>query len=196
MKMDSVEFVLKSSFLSCEKDYESILRKLFVDSKKYSDLLKSLLVVNTSDCLDKLSLYKKDLDKLSPADMLEKGYVRVTPKLSQTEHGEVKSYIILTFDHFSKNRTNPEFRDCYITIDVLCSTDHWELGNYRLRPLKICGYIDAILNEARLSGIGQLQFVGCNQLILDSTLSGYSLTYEAIHGTDDVIPIPEEEDEG
>ena len=33
----------KSSFLSCEKDTEAIIKKLFVDSKPYSDLLKRLL---------------------------------------------------------------------------------------------------------------------------------------------------------
>lgn len=193
MRADSIEFVLKSSFLSCEKDFETIIRKLFIDSKKYSDSLKSLLVVNTPDCLDKLSVYKKDLDKLSPADLVEQGYIRITPKLSQTDHGEVKSYIIISFNNFSQNSTNPEFRDCYVNIDVLCNTDQWELGDYRLRPLKICGYIDAVLNRARLSGIGQLLFAGCNELILDDTLSGYSLSYLAIHGTDDIIP--DEDDE-
>jgi len=41
-----------SSFLSCEKDLETILRKLFVESQPYSDKLKKLLVINTKDCLD------------------------------------------------------------------------------------------------------------------------------------------------
>ena len=31
-----------SSFLSCEKDFETILKKLFVTSKPYSDVLKKL----------------------------------------------------------------------------------------------------------------------------------------------------------
>ena len=41
-----------SSFLSCEKDTETILRRLFVESYPYSDTLKRLLVINTKDCLD------------------------------------------------------------------------------------------------------------------------------------------------
>jgi hypothetical protein len=36
---------ITSSFLSCEKDTEIILRKLFVESRPYSDILKRLLVV-------------------------------------------------------------------------------------------------------------------------------------------------------
>ena len=41
-----------SSFLSCEKDIEEILKVLFVSSKPYSDHIKRLLVINTKDCLD------------------------------------------------------------------------------------------------------------------------------------------------
>ena len=73
-------------------------------------------------------------------------------------------------------------------IDVLCHTDYWDLGNFRVRPLKICGYIDGILNNAKLSGIGTFQFAGCTELVLDETLSGYTLSYNAIHGTDDLLP--------
>ena len=36
---------IKSSFLSCEKDAEEIIKKLFVSSQPYSDLLKRLLII-------------------------------------------------------------------------------------------------------------------------------------------------------
>ena len=78
-----------------------------------------------------------------------------------------------------------------MTFDILCHTDYWDLGNYRVRPLKIAGYIDGILNKARLSGIGTFQFMGCNQLILNETLSGYTLMYRAVHGNDDNIAAEE-----
>ena len=45
-----------------------------------------------------------------------------------------------------------------------------------------------MLNNARLSGIGTFQFLGCNELILDENWSGYTLLFEAIHGTDDKLP--------
>ena len=43
---------LTSSFLSCEKDTETILRKLFVESRPYSDTLKRLLLIPNKDALD------------------------------------------------------------------------------------------------------------------------------------------------
>ena len=43
---------ITSSFLSCEKDTEIILRKLFIESRPYSEELKKLLVVQSKDALD------------------------------------------------------------------------------------------------------------------------------------------------
>ena len=77
-------------------------------------------------------------------------------------------------------------------IDILCHPDNWDIGNYRIRPLKIAGYIDAILNGARLSGIGTFNFISCNELVIDEDLSGYCLLYSAVHGVDDALPIEEE----
>ena len=90
-----------------------------------------------------------------------------------SEHEKIKSYLIFSFDNFRPNESNPQFRDCTVYIDVLCHSDYWDLGDFRTRPLKICGYIDGILNASRLSGIGTFQFLGCNELVLDETLSGF-----------------------
>lgn len=179
-----------SSFLSCEKDLESILRKLFVESQPYSDQLKKLLVINTKDCLDNKTsqVYNNAIKDMSLAKLREEGYIKIEPKIKMPEHEDIKSYLVISFDNFRTNINNPQFRDCNVYIDVLCHTDYWDLGGFRVRPLKICGYIDGILNNARLSGIGTFQFSGCNELVLDETLSGYTLSYEAIHGTDDVLP--------
>lgn len=193
MRVDGIKQI-KSSFLSCEKDVETILKKLFVENRNASEDLKRLLIINTKNCLDDREskvIYKTLQEKGSVAKMREEGYIRLTPRVEMEEHEDVKSYILISFDNFTPNRTNPEFRDCTVTFDVVCHTEYWDLGNFRLRPLKILGYIDGILNEERLSGIGTLNFLGARELILSPELSGYSLMYEAIHGSDDLIP-PEE----
>jgi hypothetical protein len=110
------------------------------------------------------------------------------------EHEEVKSYILLSFDNFTPNDTNPEYRDCTVTFDIICHTDCWDIQNYQLRPIKIVGYIDGILNETKLTGIGKFHFMGCNQLILNEDIAGYTLMYRAVHDVDgdDSIPPTEE----
>jgi hypothetical protein len=189
MKKDLVKPIY-SSFLSCEKDFETILKKLFFDDRKRADILKRLLIINTPDCLDNETspVYTAAINK-SVKQMKDEGYIRIVPKIEFSEHEEVKSYILISFDNFTPNEENPEFRDCTVHIDILCHTDCWDIGNFRIRPLKIAGYIDGLLNESKLSGIGTLNFLGCNELVLSSDLSGYSLMYRAVHGSDDIIPV-------
>ena len=186
MKKDLVNLNLKSSFQSVEKDIELILRKLFIENKPLSDELKKLLIINTKDCLDATNAakYKTLIDNTSLKDLREEGYIRLEPKMKFGEHEEVKSYLILSLDNFVPNQTNPEFRDCTVSFDIICHTDYWDIGNYRLRPIKIAGIIDGILNGSKLTGIGEFQFMGCNELILNEDLSGYTLMFTAIHQTD------------
>lgn len=182
--------VLKSSFLSCEKDIETILKKLFIEDSAHAEELKRLLLINTKDCLrdrDSAVIKKVLAEKGGVMNLWEEGYLRAVPKIVMPENEEVKSYILITFDNFTPNSLNPEFRDCIVTFDIVCHTDYWDLGDFQQRPIKIMGYIDGILNNCRLSGIGTLQFMGAHELILSSQLSGYTLMYQAVHGSDDMV---------
>lgn len=190
MKRDIANKPLKSSFLSFEKDIETIIRELFVTSQPHSDMLKRLLVINTDDCIDDMENegYKRKLKEMSVAKLRSEGYIKFEPKLPLKEHEEIKSYILISFNNFRPNKTNPRFRDCNVVFDIICGTDYWDIGNYRIRPLKIAGIIDGILDNSKLSGVGEFQFLGCNELVLDEDLAGYSLIFSAIHGSDDWIP--------
>lgn len=188
MRKDLAMGPIKSSFLSCEKDFETILRRLFIESKPHNEELIRLLVLNTPDCLDNRTseVYKSKIAEMSSLTKIkEEGYIRFNPKITFGEHQEVKSYIIMAMDQFTPNATNPQFRDCTIRFQIICHTECWDMENYRVRPLKIAGYIDGILNNSKLSGIGTLQFKGCNEMMIGPGLAGYMLTYRAIHGGED-----------
>ena len=177
---------IQSSFLSCEKDMELILNKLFVDSQNYSRWLKRLLIINTKDCLDtSITKYDEIVDKYSVAELHKKQYIRTTPRLEFNEHEDVQSYILVSFDNFTTNSHNQEFRDCMINFDIICNTKQWDLDGLRIRPLMIAGYIDGILNLGKLSGVGETYFLGCNELILDENLAGYTLSYHVVHFSED-----------
>ena len=190
MKRDVISTVpLKSSFLSFEKDVETILKALFVQSFPHSDGLKRLLVLNTKDCLDNTTsqVYEDKLKEMTLAKLIKEGYIKLNPKIRMPEHEEVKSYIIISVDNFTPT-SNPIYRDCTLTFDIICHLDYWDIGDYRQRPIKIAGYIDGLLNNAKLSGIGRLEFLGMNELILNEDLAGYTLMYRATHGNDDRLP--------
>lgn len=171
----------KSSFLSAEKDQQLIWRKLFVENRPYSDYLKRLLVINTPDCLDETQQQYKDVLKdYSLKKLREDGYLRVVPKLSFGEHEEVRSYIILEFDDYTPS-DNPQFRNCVISFTIISHLDYWEMDDYKLRPHQIAGYIDGILDGTKLSGIGELRFLGASQVVLNEYLGGVLLRYVATH---------------
>lgn len=185
----------ESPFFSCEKDTKTIVEKLFIDTKPYSDYLKRLLVINTKDCLDDKEnpKYIQKIKETQVKDLINKGYIRLNPKLKLGEHEEVKSYIVISYDNFTPTETNDQYADCILMIDIICHSDYWDLGDFRIRPIKIAGYINGLLNGARMSGIGKLQWIGMNEIVLTEELSGYCLMYSATHGVDDIEKIPLED---
>lgn len=182
---------IKSSFLSCKKDTEIILKKLFQEFPEHSNKLKKLLVINTKDCLEDKKEYDDIVSEYSVRRLFKEGYIRNTPKIRMPEHEEVKSYILISFDNFVESG-NPQFRDCTVSFDIICHIDQWDLEDFDLRPLAIAGYIDGLLDDEKLTGIGTFQFLGCNELILNEELAGYTLTFSAVHGSDDQIPPKDE----
>lgn len=196
-----------SSFLTCDQDVMKILKSLFVTSKPYSDLLKRLLIINNKDCLDFSNQdYQKVIDSFSLGKMLEEGYIRLNPKISRGTHEEIKTYILVSLDGFTPNRSNPQYIDYNINFDIVCYNDAWVLNDYQIRPLMICGYIDGILNSLtatnkklvgshkpniKLSGIGEYQFIGCNEVVLNEDFSMYTLSYYGMHFNEDIQKLGE-----
>ena len=203
MRVDVVQTKpIYSSFLSCEKDMEQIVKLLFVKSRPYSDKLKRLLVINNPDCLDESREdYQKLIDSKPLSTLRKEGYVRLNPKIARKEFENIKSYILVTFDNFSPNRVDPKFMDCTVNFDIICYDDEWDLEGFQTRPLKIAGYIDGILNSIsnknkqdwqnqgasniKLSGMGEYAFLGCNLVVLNQDISMYTLSYRALHFTED-----------
>jgi hypothetical protein len=118
---------------------------------------------------------------------VDQGYVRTVPKINLSEHDEAKAYLMILFDSFTPSN-NPEYRNAVIDIYCVCNSDCWVLDDYKLRPFQIAGYVDGILDGARLSGIGTLQFTGSATFTMNEFLSGVVLHYLATHGSDDSLP--------
>lgn len=189
-KQFELEQQFASKFFSCEKDTRSIVEKLFANNA-YGDYLKRLLVINAKDCLDnKNSIqYSEKIKSMQIKDLMEQGYIRLSPKLSMAEHEEVKTYIIISYNNFQPTESNDYYYDCALTIDIICHCDYWDIGDFRVRPLKIAGYINGLLDGCRLSGIGQLEWLNMNEIVMSEEIAGYSLTYAATHGIDDTEKI-------
>ena len=181
MKINGVN-IPKSSFLSIEKDLEIIVNHLCKNER-----LKRLLYYTTPDAIDKPNLDDEQMIQLF------KKNIKLIPKLYVD--GSVLNYIIINFDNFIPNDTNPEFRDNIIEFDIVCHYDQWHLKDYQLRPYRIAAEIDSMIDKTHLTGIGKLEFVGCNQIILTDEYAGLCLMYTAIHGEEDKKFMPHPNDE-
>ena len=181
MKIENYQFP-KSSFLSVDKDMSII-----TDYLMKNDRLKKLLHYTTKDCLDRPKLTDDETLELFGKN------IKIVPKLYVDN--SVLNYIIVSFDNFTINRTNPEFRDNIIEFDIICHFDQWQLKDFQLRPYKIAAEIYSMLDGQRLTGIGKLEFLGANQMILTDEYAGLCLMYSAIHGEEDKKDAPKVEDE-
>ena len=167
----------KSSFLSIQKDLEIITNKMIKNTR-----LQRLLYYTTPDALDKENLPEEEVYQLF------KKNIKIVPKLYID--GSVLNYIIISFDNFTTNATNPEFRDNIISFDIICHFDQWDLKDFQLRPYMIAAEVDSMLDGKHLTGIGDLQFLGANQLVLNDEYAGISLMYQTIHGEEDKKNMP------
>ena len=181
MKIESYTYP-KSSFLSLEKDMEIITSTMMKNER-----LKKLLYYNTKDCMDKPNLTQEQ-----SIEMFGKN-IKLVPKLYVD--GSVQNYIIVSFDNFTKNVTNPEFRNNIIEFDIICHFDQWQLKDFQLRPYRIAAELDSVFDGTHLTGIGELEFLGANQMVLTDEYAGLCLMYAAIHGEEDKKFMPNPADE-
>lgn len=176
MRIVNYEFP-HSSFLSVEKDMEIITNQILKNER-----LKKLLYYTTNNALE-----RDNIGEDASLELFGK-QIKIVPKLYVD--GSVLTYMIISFDNFTQNGTNPEFRDNIISFDIICHFDQWELKGFQLRPYKIAAELDSMFNGKHLTGIGNLEFMGANQLIINDEFAGISLMYQAIHGGEDKKNLP------
>lgn len=181
MRIENYQFP-KSSFLAQEKDLELITNMMLKN-----DRFKRLLHYTTKDALDRPNLTEEESLSLFGKN------IKIVPKLYID--GSVLSYVIISFDNFTPNATNPEFRDNIVSFDIICHFEQWQLKDFQLRPYKIAAEIDTMFNGKHLTGIGNLEFMGANQIILNDEFAGLSLMYSAIHGEEDKKNMPNPADQ-
>lgn len=170
MKIENYKYP-KASFLAREKDLE-----LIVDLILKNERLKKLLYYTSPDCLE-----RENVPKDKALELFDKN-IKLVPKLLIDEN--VLNYILINFDVFTPSE-NPEFRDNMIEFDIICHFNQWQLKDFGLRPYKIAAEIDTMIQEKKLTGLGDIEFIGANQMVLTDEFAGLCLMYQTVHGTED-----------
>ena len=164
----------KSSLLGMPKDAAIIIYRMLSNP----NLLK-LLVYESRDWKDKPVPTGAQIEELFTSHQIS-SVPRV--KIDNKE----KTYIRLTYGSIVRNGSNPEYRDNTFGIDIICHYDNWDLGDFELRPYRVAGEIDAMLDKTHLTGIGELEFISAVPYVYSEEFAGVSLTYLAIRGHEDL----------
>lgn len=174
MKRNFYEYP-KSSFLGMSKDTSLIMDKILGNQ----DVLK-LLYYNVKDWQKKPNLASEQIKSL-----FEQKNISNIPKI--VVNSDKLNYIRITYDSFTPNASNPYYRDHVVEIKIICHFANWDLGDYELRPYRIAGEIDSMLDGQHLTGIGVLNFMGADQDVYDDEFGGITLRYLAVRGHEDEV---------
>lgn len=172
MKHNSYQYP-KSSLLGMPKDAAIIIDRILSNPN-----LLRLLVYETRDWQSQPLPNGEQIKELFTSHQIS-SVPRI--KIDSKE----KTYIRLTYGTVIRNVSNPEYRDNTFGIDIICHYDNWDLGDFELRPYRIAGEIDAMLDKTHLTGIGELEFVSATPYVYNEEFAGVSLTYLAVRGHED-----------
>ena len=172
MKHNSYEYP-KSSLLGMPKDAAIIIDRILSNPN-----LLRLLVYETRDWQSPPLPNGEQIKELFTSHQISS-----VPKIKIDS--KEKTYIRLTYGTVIRNASNPEYRDNTFGIDIICHYDNWDLGDFELRPYRVAGEIDAMLDKTHLTGIGELEFVSATPYVYNEEFAGVSLTYLAVRGHED-----------
>ena len=172
MKHNSYEYP-KSSLLGMPKDAAIIIDRILSNPN-----LLRLLVYETRDWQSQPLPNGEQIKELFTSHQISS-----VPKIKIDS--KEKTYIRLTYGTVIRNASNPEYRDNTFGIDIICHYDNWDLGDFELRPYRVAGEIDAMLDKTHLTRIGELEFVSATPYVYNEEFAGVSLTYLAVRGHED-----------
>ena len=135
-----------------------------------NERLRRLLKYQVRDPFD-----KEKYPDVNGIDLLNK-QILIIPKIFD-DSTEKMSYITAIFTDFVVNAMNPDFKLTTIRFDIACPYDEWVLDEQSLRPYLIMQEVDTMFNEAKMAGIGTLQFVRADALTLTPQIGGFSMLY-------------------
>ena len=120
--------------------------------------------------------FNKEYEDVDGISLLNK-QIMIVPKIFD-DSTEKTSYIVAIFSNFNTNLINPDFKESSVRFDVACPYDEWVLDEKSLRPYLLMQEIDDMFNGAQMAGIGTLQFVRADSIVLTPQIGGYSMLYK------------------
>lgn len=131
-------------------------------------------------------LYYNDKDPLSqpdltPAQIQNEVFdklIKIVPRIGPKE--TANSLISLRVVNGMTNRSNTEFKDISLCIEVFVPLTQWAIKDTNLRPFSIMGEIQESLNGKVVNGLGKIQGGDFSLNFLTEEISCYEMTFDFI----------------
>lgn len=161
-------------------DFDAVAKNTYLVAQKIleNEKLCKLIYYNNND-----PLHSPALNDEQKSELFDK-LIAITPHLPTIE--EQRSALMIRFDNFIMNETNPHYMDNTLLIDVICHKDLWKIkGKYftTLRPYAIAHELYKMFHDRKMEGIGKCNFIAAELLILgnDTDYSGIALSFQIIN---------------
>lgn len=147
------------------------------------NLQKIIKLLMTNQDLMKLLFYTGK-DPLSGADLtseqiqeeIYEKLIKIIPRVGPKE--TAKSLISLRAVRGNLNRSNNEFRDIQINIEVFVPLTQWIIKDSNLRPFAIMGEIQKSLCGKKINGLGQISGGDFSINFLTEEISCYEMSFD------------------
>lgn len=132
-------------------------------------------------------LDEKNLDAEEKVKFIEKGGITGVPRLRVSEENDVRNVVFIEHSSFTVNKTNPQYLDSVLTIDILCHVDNWQFYDrfkrLTYRPHAIAQIMKDMIDGGKFSGIGKAEFLAGDSLILTTNpdYAGITLHFRMIN---------------
>ena len=149
------------------------------------NLQKIVKLLMTNQNLMKL-LYYTGKDPLSGTnltstqiqDEIYEKLIKIIPRVGPKE--TAKSLISLRVVRGNLNRSNNEFRDIQINVEVFVPLTQWIIKDSNLRPFAIMGEIQKSLCGKKINGLGQISGGDFSINFLTEEISCYEMSFDII----------------
>lgn len=149
------------------KNLHKICKKLIHNQ----NLLK--LLMNTD--VDPLNP-EKHPDEIDGLSVIQSGQIRFIP-LVTAEDQTTTSKIVVIFDEGDINASNPDNENISLLINVYCPFKEWSITGDDLRPYAIMAEIRKSIQDRRINGLGEIQYLGFSLSTLTEEMGSFIMRF-------------------
>ena len=142
-------------------------------SKKLIQNQNLLMLLENTD-LDPLNKDKHP-NEIDGLDLLNK-LIRVVPLLT-TDEQNTKSKIVILFYRGDVSSSNSDNENISLTIIVYSPFEEWLIAGDTLRPFAIMSEIRKSLQDKRINGLGEINYLGFEMTTITEEMAGFSMRF-------------------